>query len=436
MIHHPMLKINQEVLESKLANIPVEEIAKQSGFQPKKPTKAMSHQILLGFFLQLMQEKFSLRCWAMKISLLLGETFSKQALFKRLTPAHVAFAKKLLTQALAAKFDQLQSKDSPIFTTFNRVLLQDSTSVGLPDALVNTFPGSKSKGVRKAVAKVQQVYDLLSQRCLYFKLTPYSLNDQKASSFVLPLLEAGDLLIRDLGYFALDVLQQVIHKQAFFLTRIHHRVMLFHPDGQPIDLPQYLENKASVDTNCLVGQKAYLPTRMLAIRVPQQVAAERRREAKKQRDGRFKVTKRYLQLLDYNILLTNVPPQIWTTQQVAKAYGMRWQIEITFKAWKTHLHLQKHLRPQVMQATTVKLLIYYTLLFIVLFVMPFYTYFSQNSKKPLSLLKVVEFIKEHWMLILHTQPQQWEKQIIYYCSYGKRKKRVNQMQQIFSYSQS
>ena len=431
-----MLKINQEVLESKLANISVEEIAKQSGFQPKKPTKAMGYQILLGFFLQFMQEKFSLRCWAMKISLLLGDTFSKQALHKRITPAHIEFAKQLLTQALATKFDQLQSKDSPIFTAFNRVLLHDSTSVGLPDALVNTFPGSRSKGVRKAVAKVQQVYDLLSHRCIYFKLTPYSINDQKASSFVLPLLKAGDLLIRDLGYFALDVLQKVIYNQAFFLTRLHHRVKLFHPDGQLIDLPEQLEGKSSLDTSCLVGQQFHLPTRMVAIRVPQQVATERRREAKKQRDGRFKVTKRYLQLLDYNILLTNVPTETWTTQQVASAYGFRWRIEITFKAWKTHLHLQKHLRQQLMQTTTVKLLIYYTLLFIVLFVMPIYNYFSRISKKPLSLLRVVEFIKEHWMLILHTQPQQWEKPIIYYCSYEKRNKRVNQMQQIFSYPQS
>lgn len=431
-----MLKIKQEVLESKLANIPVEEIAKQSSFQPKKPTKAMGHQIVLGFFLQFMQEKFSLRCWAMKISLLLGETFSKQALFKRITPAHVEFAKELLTQALATKFDKLQSKDSPIFTAFNRVLLHDSTTIGLPDALVDTFPGSTSKGVRKAVAKVQQVYDLLSQRCIYFKLTPYRVNDQKASSFVLPLLEARDLLIRDLGYFALDVLQQVIHKQAFFLTRIHHRATVFHPDGQLIDLPEYLENKASVDTNCLVGQQANLSTRMVAIRVPQQVAAERRREAKKQRDGRFKVSKRYLQLLDYNIFLTNVPQKTWTTQQVAQAYGLRWQIEITFKTWKTHLHLQKHLRQQVMQVNTVKLMIYYTLLFIVLFVMPFYNYFSRISKQPLSLLRVVEFIKEHWMLILQAQPQLWQKQIIYYCSYGKRKKRINQMQQIFSYVES
>ncbi len=431
-----MLKINQAVLESKLANLPVEQIAKQCGFQPKKPTKAMGHQILLGFFLQFMQEKFSLRCWAMKISLILGQTFSKQALFKRITAAHVTFAKRLLTQALAAKFDQLQSKDSPVFITFKRVLLHDSTSVGLPDALVNTFPGSRSKGVRKAVAKARQVYDLLSRRCLYFKLTSYSINDQKASSFVLPLLEAGDLLIRDLGYFALDVLQQVIHKQAFFLTRIHHRVMLFHPDRQCFDLLQQLEGKASLDTYCLVGQKTHLPTRLVAIRLPQQVAAQRRREAKKQRDGRFKVTKRYLQLLDYNILLTNVDSQTWTTQQVTKAYGMRWQIEITFKAWKTHLHSQKHLRQPLMQANTVRLLIYYTLLFIVLFVLPIYTYFSRISKKPLSLLRVAEFIKEHWMLILHIQPQLWEEQIFYYCSYGKRKKKLNQMQQIFSFTES
>lgn len=77
-----------------------------------------------------------------------------------------------------------------------------------------------------------------------------------------------------------------------------------------------------------------------------------------------------------------------------------------------------------MKQATVKILLYYMLLFLVLFVMPCYVYFTQRSQQSLSLLKVVQFIKENLNLLLETEPQQWQEQINYYCGYEKRKKEL------------
>ena len=51
--------------------------------------------------------------------------------------------------------------------------------------------------------KIQACYDLLAQNFVHFSLSSYRRNDQAASPDVLPLLCPGDLIVRDLGYFAM-----------------------------------------------------------------------------------------------------------------------------------------------------------------------------------------------------------------------------------------
>jgi hypothetical protein len=47
----------------------------------------------------------------------------------------------------------------------------------------------------------------------------------------------------------------------------------------------------------------------------------------------------HLTLLAWNLFITNVPSTVWTPQTVCTAYSLRWQVELVFKSWKSHLHL-------------------------------------------------------------------------------------------------
>jgi len=73
--------------------------------------------------------------------------------------------------------------------------------------------------------------------------------------------------------------------------------------------------------------------------VPDHIANQRRRKAKNNRDRRCKPSKESLQLLGWQIFITNVGRSIWDPLTVCKLYAIRWRIEIIFKAWKSHLAL-------------------------------------------------------------------------------------------------
>lgn len=429
----PMLKISVEVMRNKLSQLPIEQLIHQSGFCRRKPMKVDGQHLLLGFFLLLVQERFSLRSWASKVSLLTGQSFSKQGLFKRVTAAHANFAEQLLSQTLAYHYQPLLTKYAKLLSPFRRVLLQDSTTLSLPDHLVEVFPGNVSKGVKKAVARVQQVYELLSGCCLQLHLTAYTDNDQKAADLPLSYLQPGDLLIRDLGYFSLPVLQEVITRKAFFLTRLPYGVHLYTPCGQKLDLLQRLKGQASMDIACLVGSQAQLPLRLIALRLPAPLASERRRKAKQNYDGRWQHSQAYLDRLDYAIFITNIPATIWGEQQVAQVYRLRWRIEVLFKCWKSHFRLAYLLKHHKMNQHMVKIAIYYTLLFITLFLLSWYRALLWQSTQPISIVKLAAFLQENLSLLLQEDAtmERLYAQVSYYCRYEKRRKRKNFYQLLY-----
>ena len=80
--------------------------------------------------------------------------------------------------------------------------------------------------------------------------------------------------------------------------------------------------------------------------------------------NRCQLSAAYLALQNWTIFVTNVPAEILSPPQVMALYGQRWQIEIIFKGWKSHFHLEA-----VSHSTTAELLavaIYGKLLFITL----------------------------------------------------------------------
>jgi hypothetical protein len=75
----------------------------------------------------------------------------------------------------------------------------------------------------------------------------------------------------------------------------------------------------------------------VAVRVPSQVAEERRRKlhAAAQDKGRTP-SARQLVLCDWVIFLTNVPSERLSVAEVLVLARARWQIELLFKLWKSH----------------------------------------------------------------------------------------------------
>src|SRR5262249_5689651 len=147
-------------------------------------------------------------------------------------------------------------------------------------------------------------------------LSGFTRNDQSASRDLLKLLQAGDLIIRDLGYFVIKVLEQISLAGAFFLSRYRHGVSLYDVQtGQPLDLAVRLRPGQGWDGEVLMGCQK-LRVRLVAQPVPEAVANERRRKARSNRDRRLNPSAQRLFLLGWNLFVTNVPRSVWPARML------------------------------------------------------------------------------------------------------------------------
>jgi hypothetical protein len=117
----------------------------------------------------------------------------------------------------------------------------------------------------------------------------------------------------------------------------------------------------------------------------------------------------YLTLLAWNLFITNVPPTVWPPQTVALAYSLRWQVELVFKSWKSHL-------PLATLTTTTKnstLCYLYGRMLLILFTYALCptlrTTVWQKQQREVSLLKLVRHCQagaEPWLQALLQTPLQ------------------------------
>ncbi len=268
----------------------------------------------------------------------LGVNVSPQALHQRFTPIAAACLEEVLqrtiTRVIAATPVAL-----PILERFTAVYLQDSSTIVLPDALATVWRGCGGSTPEHTAAalKLQVRLELRTGQ-----LEGPELQDGRASDHdpVLPrMLPAGSLRLADLGYWCLDDLATLADQQSFWLSYLQAATAVFDQHAQRWDVLTLLEAQGStcVDLPIRLGVRHQLPARLLAMRVPQEVADQRRRRlrAEARRKGKA-VSPQRMALAGWTILVTNVPRELLTVQEAVVLARTRWQIELLFKLWKSH----------------------------------------------------------------------------------------------------
>jgi DDE family transposase len=148
----------------------------------------------------------------------------------------------------------------------------------------------------------------------------------------------GALRLADLGYFSLAILHELGAAGVYWLSRLHLHTHVFDQAGTCLDLVVWLNKQetCALDVPIYLGEAARLSARSLSVRVPAQVAEQRRRRLRKQakRKGQT-VSQRHLALAAWTRLLTNVPVELLTIEEALVLLRARWQIERLFKLWKS-----------------------------------------------------------------------------------------------------
>ena len=129
-----------------------------------------------------------------------------------------------------------------------------------------------------------------------------------------------------------------------WVSRLYPTVAITTLDGQRHRVVSFLTAAQSDElaTDVLVGAEHRLACRLLAWRVPQAVADTRRQRLREEakRKGRTESAER-LALCSWTVVVTTVEPEQLSGKEARALLRARWQIELLFKLWKSHGHVDE-----------------------------------------------------------------------------------------------
>ena len=152
------------------------------------------------------------------------------------------------------------------------------------------------------------------------------------------------MFLFDLGSFQIQALARLALAGASCLTRLHHQTTLFAPRAggmHHVELPRRLQGVEGnrIESALCIGAQELVPSRLMAVRMPEPSVNARRRVAKKKAKKKGdRPSKAALNLWAWNLFISNVPSMIWQPTTGGKGYPMRWHIARILKSWQSYLH--------------------------------------------------------------------------------------------------
>lgn len=359
-----------------------------------------------------------------------GTPISRQALGQKMSPKALAFCQSVLEAVIAEKVQRVGLLPGTNHH-FKRIIIQDSTVIRLPNWLWEEFSGVKNSQSTVCNARIQGVYDLISGRFLMFSIDPYSRNDLSAA-LDFPL-KAGDLVLRDRGYFSPEIMRSQGQSRAESIMRYKHSTGIYDKETRkPIVLIDLLRKANWLDIDVLIGTKqmeqdnTLVPMRLVAVPTPEELANLRRMRAKKNNRG-HNPSQELLELMSWTIFFTTLDRSSFSFQQIAALYSLRWRIENIFKTWKSHCSFDRihHVGKQQLLILLTVRLIMITLLYHHAFI-PLFNAMNKEERE-LSLMKFIRYAQHNLsvicrLLALESHTAQQLAPIRRYCCMDKRKR--------------
>lgn len=407
-------------------------ISEISGYRLRKCGKISARRLILGFMTMVSKKMNTYEAWAQEISLQAGYTVSKQAIEDRMNFETATMVRMVIENEVQKSISARQTNKKRTRSKFSSIKVEDSTVINLPQELAFAFPGNVSLGQKKSQIKIHALYNQSDNISHFLNLHSFTTNDQSLARLVLDHVQPGDLLLRDMGFLVLDTLKELDDSGGFFISRKQATIKVLDPYSEKeIDLARLLLRKGFLDQEVLIGKVHRIKMRMIAIPLPKDQASARRRKARRDRDRRLNHDKEYYELLGYLIFITNIPQTKCTAEEIKELYGLRWQIEIIFKSWKSQFNMGKLQPLKCNNPYRVLCMIYLWLLYIYLFQVVWFDHFVSSVKTPqyFSLIKMSRMFNTHFERIITGKDEEiLFHLIISKCTFDKRNDRVNMFQ--------
>jgi DDE family transposase len=331
-----MMSVSQisEVLEH-ILEVEARQLAKEAGFIQRERafTGADFAQMMIFGFLA--EPHLSL-CGLSQVAQRREVSISAPGLSQRFTQQAALFLQQVLQRLTAVRL-QKEALDLPLLSRFAAVIVEDSTTIRLPQALHAIWPDGATE---QAALKLFVQLDLCSGALIGPVLTQGKHADA-CSPCDLDTLPDGALYLADLGFFSVKRLLELSDhrrgKKHFFVTRWKKGTRLWTRSGHQLVLEGLLPQQVGPirELGVLVGHRRRRALRLIMQRVPPDVAQQRREKLRADaRDHGRQVGEDTLALADWSIVLTNVPRARLKQQEVLVLLAARWQIERLFWLWK------------------------------------------------------------------------------------------------------
>jgi hypothetical protein len=290
----------------------------------------------------------------------LGIEISPQGLEQRFTDEAIELMKQVLHAAVAQVIES-QPAGVRVLQRFNGVYLRDSTVVSLPIELADQYPGVGGSNGQTAAIKLQVRLNFSTGQVEGPILQSGRTSDHH-TPFQDAILPPGALSLADLGFFDLAQFKRADEQGVYALTRLKFGTKVYTLAGECLDLGRWLnaQGQPSVDLPVRVGQQEQVQCRLLAVRVPQEVADQRRRQLHEYaRKKQVPLSDERLAWADWTLLITNAPLERLTWPEALILLRVRWQIELLFKLWKSHAQIDEwrsHKPPRILCELLAKLI--------------------------------------------------------------------------------
>jgi hypothetical protein len=277
-----------------------------------------------------------------------GLQVRKQSIQERFNSRAVDFMKSLLGRLLENQLSNTAVEKNLSF--FNRIRIKDSTRFALPSAYAVNYQGHGGATPNsESMITIQYEYDLLSNSTLDLRLTTGTRNDQLDSKENTHDIAENDLFIRDLGYSTFAYLDQIVKGKAFFLNRLNSQTKVYNR-GKSNELIDFSKCRKKIKKYKLpflqyeanIGKDAQLPCRLIVYPVDQATYQRRLRTTTKQaKSCGYRVSENFKCKAQLTLYITNVPEDKLPASVIKRTYGLRWQIELFFKTWKSQGSIDK-----------------------------------------------------------------------------------------------
>jgi IS4 transposase len=266
-----------------------------------------------------------------------GVPVSRQGLDDRFNQKAAEFLRQMVEASIKCVL-RTSSVTTPVVKRFNGVYVEDSTILVLPDELASIWVGCQGSSLKISVR-----WDIQHGGLEMVQLQAGREHDQQALLHT-QALPPGALQLRDLGYFDLETMRQFDSQDSYWVMRYKVGTALFTPDGKPLSLLTLLSATGGEIVECPIrlGAQIRLPCRLVAEAVTCEELHSRQKQLRQwERKHQRRASAEKWALLAWTIYLTNAPITILTAPEVLQVAGLRWQIELLFKLWKSEMKLDE-----------------------------------------------------------------------------------------------